>query len=74
MINELAGFPGVERITPDYQVQIPPVARANAIVPGWNVSAIHAPDLWNLGITGAGVVVANMDTGVDINHADLQAK
>ncbi len=74
MIDELSSFPGVERITPDYQVQVPPVARANAVAPEWNISAIHAPNLWNLGITGAGAVVANLDTGVDINHADLQAK
>lgn len=46
-----------------------PVARAAA---SWNVAAIRAPDLWTLGHTGRGVVVAAMDTGVDLAHPDLQ--
>ncbi len=37
----------------------------------WNLDAIHAPDLWALGYIGQGIVVANMDSGVDINHPDL---
>ena len=34
----------------------------NAIEP--NVALVHAPDLWNLGFTGTGIVVANQDTGM----------
>lgn len=40
--------------------------------PGWNVAAVHAPELWALGHTGKGVVVATMDTGADQAHPDLQ--
>jgi bacillopeptidase F len=36
-----------------------------------NISLIKAPELWSLGYAGQGVVVATMDTGVDINHPDL---
>jgi len=35
------------------------------------VEAVRAPEVWALGITGAGVLVANMDTGVDGNHPAL---
>jgi len=32
---------------------------------------IHAQDAWDLGVTGAGVVVASIDTGCDFLHPDL---
>lgn len=41
---------------------------------GWNIAAIHAPEVWALGHTGKGVVVASMDTGVDLAHPDLRRK
>ncbi|MDH5331225.1 MAG: S8 family serine peptidase, partial [Aquincola sp.] len=40
--------------------------------PGWNIAAVHAPELWRLGHTGQGVVVASMDTGVDLAHPALR--
>lgn len=42
--------------------------------PGWNLSAIHAPEVWAMGHTGKGVVVASMDTGVDLEHPELRGK
>ncbi len=40
----------------------------------WNISQIHADQVWSaLNISGTGVVVANMDTGVDWQHPALQA-
>ena len=37
----------------------------------WNLDEIRASDLWAMGYIGQGIVVANMDSGVDINHPDL---
>jgi bacillopeptidase F len=45
-----------------------------AVKPDWNIAAVHAPELWALGHTGRGVVVATMDTGVDLGHPDLRRK
>ena len=70
-VPELMSLPGVEGITLDYPIQLAPVAAGTALLPEWNISAIRAPDLWSLGFTGQGVVVANLDTGVDVDHPDL---
>ena len=39
--------------------------------PTWNLTATGAPELWTMGYVGQGVVVASIDTGVDVNHPDL---
>lgn len=39
--------------------------------PTWNIAAAGAPDLWAMGYLGQGIVVGNMDSGVDVNHPDL---
>jgi serine protease AprX len=40
----------------------------------WNVAKIHAPDVWNLGFTGQGVVVGGADTGYQWDHPALKSK
>ncbi len=37
----------------------------------WGVSAVHAPQVWALGYTGQGIVLADLDTGVMWNHPAL---
>ncbi|MEG4519201.1 MULTISPECIES: S8 family serine peptidase [unclassified Microcoleus] len=37
----------------------------------WGLDAINAPEVWDQNITGNGIVVAVIDTGVDYNHPDL---
>lgn len=37
----------------------------------WNVTKVHAPDVWSLGYTGQTVVVAGEDTGYQWNHPAL---
>ncbi len=39
----------------------------------WGLDRIGAPEVWAAGITGQGVTVAVVDTGVDYNHVDLDA-
>lgn len=38
------------------------------------LDGIRAPELWEMGITGSGVLVCNIDTGVDGNHAALASR
>ena len=37
-----------------------------------NVTLVNAPDLWNLGFTGKGIVVGNQDTGMRWTHNALK--
>ncbi|MBN3544128.1 S8 family serine peptidase [Fictibacillus barbaricus] len=42
--------------------------------PEWNIERIGAPRVWEQGIDGTGVVVANIDTGVQWDHPSLKEK
>jgi len=57
-----AGLPSTEGKPTDYAAQ--------GIE--WNVSQVKAPDLWNLGYTGTGLVVSGADTGVQWDHPALK--
>jgi len=74
VIRELALRAGVESIRLDSILQAPAVSYGGTATPEWNLNAVAIPDLWALGYTGAGIVVANMDTGVDPYHPDLAGR
>ncbi len=38
----------------------------------WNIQRVHAPDVWNLGYRGEGLVVAGADTGTQWDHPALK--
>lgn len=74
VIRQLASRPGIERIRLDSTLEAPVTTSGSAAPPEWNLNVLRALDLWTQGFTGSGIVVANMDTGVDANHPDLSAK
>jgi serine protease AprX len=74
LIRQLADHPQIVSIQLDEPITAPPVLYGPATISEWNLNAIRAPELWSLGYTGQGSVVANMDTGVDVNHPDLTSK
>lgn len=76
----LAGDPEVEMMAPAAAPSlIRPVRRARAAStrsaePAWGVAALEAPRLWQAGVTGAGVRIGHLDTGVDAEHAALRGR
>lgn len=73
VVRELAARPEVAFVSSDIEIGIPAGSLLETAAPEWNVARVGAPNLWNLGFTGEGVVVATMDTGVDATHPDLAA-
>ncbi len=49
-----------------------PVEDPKAIYMDWGVKKMQAPAAWQQGITGAGIVVASLDTGVITDHSGLK--
>jgi len=72
VIRELSRLTLIERIILDEKLPHPEIAAGISAGAGWNLDALRAPELWNLGFTGEGIVVAGMDTGVDAEHPDLK--
>jgi len=73
VIRELAARPEVLSVRSDATIRAPSRLSASA-PPEPNVALVNAPALWALGFRGQGIVVANMDTGVDVGHPDLSAQ
>lgn len=76
LAQKIAARPEVTAIEPDRLFQLPEEfpAEQEPQVNGveWNVDSIGAPRVWDeLGVRGDGVVIANIDTGVDYQHSTL---
>jgi serine protease AprX len=73
MVDELSQLPEVESVEYDATLQQPPENFAVAMSgpERWNLVAVGAPELWQRGFSGQGVVVATLDSGVDPLHPDL---
>ncbi|MFD3696198.1 S8 family serine peptidase [Streptomyces sp. NPDC058646] len=74
LAGALAQRPEVSRIAADDKVTLPKPAegsreKAVADAVEWNIDRIKAPQVWDqAGVRGEGIVVANIDSGVDHTH------
>ena len=65
-IEEIVKFDGIEYVKQDVER---PVFQQT---PAWSVAQINADDVWTTpGLDGDGVIVAVIDTGIDLDHPDL---
>lgn len=60
---------GLIEPTPDNDTDTPSQQQDQDIA--WGVKRMGAPELWKQGLTGKGILVAHMDTGVDTTHPAL---
>ncbi|MEU6712107.1 S8 family serine peptidase [Nonomuraea sp. NPDC046802] len=77
-LTAVAALDLVERIIPNFTLTAPEPDRAAApraaAATTWGLSKIGADKVQDDGITGKGVRVAVLDTGIDITHPDLKGK
>ena len=81
-LGGLASMPRVERVFENFTVTLPePLEHEEMNVEPhtvghvtWGLDKIRAPQVWDMGITGSGVRVAVLDTGVAVGHPALAGK
>jgi subtilisin family serine protease len=81
-IELIAGHQAVDMVYFNYPIGlIEPVSEGggggkskSARGPEIGLQAIRAPEVWAMGITGQGVLVSTLDTGVDGNHPALASR
>lgn len=75
VVNELRARPEVLSVVPDIAVSGGSASLATlAGAPEPGVARVNAPALWDKGFRGQGVVIASMDSGVDLGHPDLAGR
>ena len=74
MRRQAAASPKEESARRETRERATAASYASTTTAEWNLAAVKGPDLWALGYKGQGVVVASLDTGVDVRHPDLAAQ
>ncbi|MDQ5825563.1 MAG: S8 family serine peptidase [Chloroflexota bacterium] len=89
LVNELAARPDVRAIEHNAIMYLmepvraeadtsnatsAPLAPSGAITIEWGVENVRAPEVWDLGYTGQGIVVAGADTGIRWTHQALKSQ
>ncbi|PZF97792.1 S8 family serine peptidase [Micromonospora deserti] len=78
LLGDIAVRSDVAEILADDPVDIPEPLPGEAVpttdAVEWNIDRVSAPRVWNeLGVRGEGIVVANIDSGVDATHPAVAA-
>ncbi|MEO0082010.1 MAG: S8 family serine peptidase [candidate division WOR-3 bacterium] len=69
VVRALAAREDVDLVFDDHRFRLnDPVIQDATDSPAWNVFMVKADSCWAEGYTGAGVVVGNIDTGVEVTH------
>ncbi len=74
MVQTLLQDPRVEYAELDYAVHATIIPNDTSYSLQWGPDKIHAPTAWDLFTGTSDIVIAIVDTGVDLNHPDLNDK
>jgi subtilisin family serine protease len=81
VLHAMAALDDVEHIYANPQVKMPDPSRGldeivlqTVGIPEWNISKIHAPDVWSAGFNGQGITIGGQDTGYDWDHPALKSQ
>ena len=69
--NEDISWAEHDYIVKQYRPVTSPIASTVNAEVGWGQARVQVQDVWNQGIRGQNVIVAVIDSGVDINHPQL---
>jgi serine protease AprX len=72
-VDRIAANPRVRQLIPDDASSPERMDGATASVE-WGVARVNADDVWALGHTGEGIVVAGQDTGYDWDHPAIKSQ
>lgn len=67
-VNGYGGIDVLKALSDATGTQIKDVATPNL---NWSLNSAHFDDAWNAGFTGKGIVIADIDSGIDLKNADL---
>jgi subtilisin family serine protease len=72
-VREFESDPDVEYAEPNYLVEALVVPTDPSYPQLWGMNKINAPAAWDMTTGSSEVVVAVIDSGIDVNHSDLKA-
>lgn len=72
--GRLAAHPGILWAQPNYLRHVQVASNDPLFGQQWGLQKIQAPNAWDINTGSSSVVVAVIDTGVDLKHPDLQGK
>ncbi len=71
-VAALAADPAVASVEPDRRITIAGSPSSAVTIGSWGIGAVRAPEAWSrYGVTGAGVRIGSIDTGVDASNPEL---
>jgi hypothetical protein len=69
-IEHIYANPQVKLVDPHHDQE--PLQHQTVEAPGWNISKIHAPEVWSQGYRGQGITIGGQDTGYEWDHPALK--